>query len=259
MNFYKYQGTGNDFILIDNRSGQYNLNSRQIANLCDRHFGIGADGLMLLEKEEAYDFRMVYYNSDGNQSTMCGNGGRCIVQFAKNLGLISQSCVFIAVDGPHEAVIDGEMIHLKMQDVSQFQWIDDALVVNTGSPHYVVERNIDNPNFIQEALAIRNNALFIKEGINVNFIRKQESGAFQIRTYERGVENETRSCGTGVVAASIYYILKKSSDISEIEVETKGGVLRVRLQKKDMGFSDMWLIGPAQFVFSGEIDLSGLI
>ncbi|MFN8310285.1 MAG: diaminopimelate epimerase [Chitinophagales bacterium] len=253
--FYKYQGTGNDFIIADNRNGEWQaMDSNQIAALCDRRFGIGADGLMLLENAEGYDFRMVYFNSDGNQSTMCGNGGRCLVSFAEYLKIVQKHCRFIAVDGPHQAEIPGPLVNLQMQDVKLVEKWNADYVLNTGSPHYVrFVQHVRNTDVYAEGRRLRYSAAFEKNGINVNFVEELTPGKIYVRTYERGVEDETRSCGTGVVAAAIAYFLKSGFSKNEIEIETPGGQLRVWFQYTNGTFTNVWLSGPAVKVFEGWV------
>ncbi|MBL7931511.1 MAG: diaminopimelate epimerase [Bacteroidia bacterium] len=256
--FYKYQGTGNDFILIDNRNKDISLTNEQVAFLCHRRFGIGADGLILLELEAAVDFRMVYYNSDGNTSSMCGNGGRCITAFAKYLGVIEDKAKFMASDGLHEASIDNHgMVSLKMQDVKQVESGEDFFFLNTGSPHYVKFVNdIEHFDVYNQGKMIRNSERFHEEGTNVNFIEKKEEDLF-VRTYERGVEDETYSCGTGVTAAALVAALKGiSTGKNNCIIKTKGGSLEVTFEKVlEQNFYNIWLKGPATSVFSGSIQL----
>ena len=256
LSFFKYQGTGNDFVILDNRSQQIALTSQEIAFLCNRRMGIGADGLMLLQEKQGYDFEMVYYNADGKPSSMCGNGARCMVAFAASLGIIESKTHFLAVDGPHEAIIPSfQYVSLKMQDVNQITRDGQHCVLNTGSPHYVqFEQEIDQMNVVQEGRKIRYSDAYAAEGINVNFAVKAQDH-LQVRTYERGVEDETLSCGTGVTAAAL---ASADADGSyDIPVETPGGSLRVRFEKTSADqFSNIWLSGPATFVFKGEINLS---
>ena len=256
LNFYKYQGTGNDFIIIDNRDLKFNhADNGLVAKLCDRRFGIGADGLMLLQLKAGYDFEMVYYNSDGNESSMCGNGGRCIVEFACTLGLLKEKAHFIAIDGEHEAMVKLDFISLKMKDVNEVELNDDFSFLNTGSPHYVAfVKDISIYDVVEEGRKIRTNNRFKIEGTNVNFIEKQVDDLF-VRTYERGVEGETYSCGTGVTAAALVAAIKNVSTANDYcDIKTLGGNLKVKFTKhSDNSFTDVWLEGPATFVFKGEI------
>ena len=233
--FYKFQGTGNDFIMIDNRDLIFPKNTETIARLCDRRFGIGGDGLILLENEKGYDFKMVYYNSDGNESTMCGNGGRCLVAFAYMLDIFEEQCRFIAIDGPHDASIDNGLVQLKMIDVD------------------VVEDFEGKRMTIRELLKVRNSEKFLKEGINVNFVEVLAENQLFVRTYERGVEDETYSCGTGVTASAISYLRNKN--MNEVKVKVLGGNLKVRLEKDGDSFKNIWLEGPAKLVFEGKVNL----
>ncbi|MDX2173517.1 MAG: diaminopimelate epimerase [Bacteroidota bacterium] len=258
IQFYKYQGTGNDFILIDNRKNEIELLPEQIKLLCDRRFGIGADGLMLLELEPGADFKMIYFNSDGNPSSMCGNGGRCITAFAKQLGLITNKAKFLAVDGFHEALIDeNEIVSLKMQDVKSIEIGADYFYLNTGSPHYVkIVNNIQNFEVVKHGKEIRYNSRFKEEGTNVNFVEKINDELF-VRTYERGVEDETYSCGTGVTAAALVAALEGiSNSKNNCIIKTLGGNLEVTFDKVlEQNFYNIWLKGPAQKVFEGTIGL----
>lgn len=259
LHFSKYQGTGNDFILIDNRKQVIDpKNFELFEKLCDRRFGIGADGLMLLENDPKYDFRMRYYNSDGKEGSMCGNGGRCIVAFAYHLGIIKSSTKFIAVDGEHNATIFNSNNHLKvsinMIPVTDIEIGENYFYLNTGSPHYVqfIDSH-DQFDTYQRGKEIRYNNRFAKEGTNVNFV-SSHNNSIQVSTYERGVENETYSCGTGVVAASIsnYFKTKKT----EINIITKGGDLHVRFAPTlHESFDDIWLTGPATLVFNGDLNI----
>jgi diaminopimelate epimerase len=256
--FYKYQGTGNDFVMIDQRQHTYVKidDQKTIEKLCDRRFGIGGDGLILIVNDSETDFRMVYFNADGRQSSMCGNGGRCIVKFAHDLGVVGNSCTFNAIDGLHSAKIDENgQVHLHMLDVNVVSKDGDAYVMNTGSPHYVIF-NVEHPLSIREAGAsIRYNETYAKEGININFCTVGED-KINVATYERGVEDETYSCGTGVVASAIAYGINAglSGDV-KVEVITKGGHLEVAYHNEGFHFTDIQLIGPAQKVFSGEIEI----
>jgi diaminopimelate epimerase len=254
--FYKYQGTGNDFVMIDNRQEIFDKNNTKlIAHVCDRRFGIGADGLILLENDEISDFKMVYFNSDGNQSSMCGNGGRCIMHFANYLGIIQGVATFNAIDGLHKAKMVNNEVHLKMQDVSLVQSYDDYVFLDTGSPHHVESRkNINELNVKCEGSEIRNSDLYGSEGSNVNFVEKVNSEIFKVRTYERGVEDETLSCGTGVTAVALAMNFIGETEKNLISINTKGGELSVSFDKVNGSYKDIWLIGPATKVFKGEIE-----
>ena len=257
LNCYKYQGTGNDFVLIDNRDNSISLSIEQIKWLCDRRFGIGADGLMLLELAPNVDFKMVYYNSDGNESSMCGNGGRCITAFAKKIGVIENEAKFIAIDGLHEAKIIEDWISLKMNDVRNIEVGNDFFYLNTGSPHYVkFVSDLENVDVYSEGKKIRYNSRFEAEGTNVNFIEKKENELF-VRTYERGVENETLSCGTGVTTAALVTAISGASTTkNNCAIKTLGGNLNVKFEKVlENTFYNIWLEGPATFVFKTEIEL----
>lgn len=253
--FFKYQGTGNDFVMIDDRSETFeNQNLKLVSRLCDRKFGIGADGLILIRTHPDFDFEMIYFNADGSQS-MCGNGARCAVAFAGFLGIIEGKTRFLAIDGPHEAILKGDKVELLMGDVSGvFQKSGDCFV-NTGSPHHVrFVKNIQQYPVFDEGKAIRYNPDYAPGGTNVNFVEPISEGEIFVRTYERGVENETLSCGTGVTAAAIVYA--KEKEAAEVKIKTLGGELSVRFHKKtDGSFNQIWLIGPAEQVFEGKINI----
>jgi diaminopimelate epimerase len=266
MFFYKYQGAGNDFVMLDQRDQRWltRQDTAQIERLCDRRFGIGADGLILLERHLGFDFEMIYFNADGRESTMCGNGGRCIAAFAKHLGWVRDECRFLAIDGPHEARMSTrsdheEWVELKMSPVQSVDRLSDtAFFLNTGSPHYVrFADTVEGLDMVQEGRAVRYSERFRAEGVNVNFASPQPSGAgLCIRTYERGVENETLACGTGVTAAAIAHYLHAglSAPQVEIPVRAEGGNLAVRFQANaDGSFSEIWLCGPAARVFEGRL------
>ncbi|MCX6199711.1 MAG: diaminopimelate epimerase [Bacteroidetes bacterium] len=257
VKFYKYQGTGNDFIMIDNRTAGLRLKRAAIEKLCDRRFGIGADGLILLEQAKGYDFKMVYYNSDGRESSMCGNGGRCLIQFAHELGLIKKQCRFMAIDGEHEGeILKGGIVSLKMQDVKQIKTPGLATVMNTGSPHYVMfVSDVQQINLVEEARKIRYSKTYAKEGINVNFVQLKTATEIFVRTYERGVEDETLSCGTGVVAACLATAMQSTAPLKKIKVQTKGGKLEVKFTPVKKGFENIYLLGPAQKVFKGRFEI----
>ncbi len=256
LKFSKYQGTGNDFVMIDNRQLLFPKRQTVIAQLCHRRFGIGADGLILLEKptHTEDDFKMVYYNADGNESTMCGNGGRCLVKFAHDIGVIENKARFTAIDGPHEATHNQELVSLKMRDVSGYKKTTDAYIIDSGSPHYITfVENVAQINVAKQGRAIRNSPPFKTEGINVNFVEINNS-EFKIRTYERGVEAETYSCGTGVTAAALALFISKNST-KEVTLHTQGGILQVHFEAAEKGFKNIWLTGPAEKTFTGELSL----
>jgi diaminopimelate epimerase len=257
LDFKKYQGAGNDFIIIDNRSGNIQLTKTQIHFLCNRRFGIGADGLMLLNNKANVDFEMIYYNADGAIGSMCGNGGRCITQFAFDLGIHKENYLFLASDGPHEAFFGkNNWIHLKMKDVNTIITNNDGYVLDTGSPHYVKEVNdVETTDVVRNGREIRYSDDFKQKGINVNFVQVQQNKII-VRTYERGVEDETLSCGTGVTAASLVFAHNQHG-FNRIEVSTKGGYLAVEFDKTgEHHFNNIWLCGPANFVYKGSIEIN---
>ena len=254
--FYKYQGTGNDFIIVDNRKGILgHYASSFVQGLCDRHWGIGADGFIVIQEHPQYDFEMIYHNADGSQS-LCGNGSRCAVHLAKQLGIIDQDAYFLTTDGPHQAYCKEGLIHLQLHDVSEIEVLQDGYLLNTGSPHYV--KHVDNwqhLNVYKAGKQIRNTPPFQKTGINVNFVRLEEDNNITVRTYERGVEDETLSCGTGAVAAALVAATKGYT--SPISVHTQGGGLQVSFAKEsDRHFQHIYLIGPAKMVFQGAIEVT---
>jgi diaminopimelate epimerase len=257
IHFYKYQGTGNDFVIMDNRNGQYDyLTDEQVKFLCDRRFGIGGDGLMLLNKQDGYDFGMKYYNSDGRESSMCGNGGRCLVAFANKMGIRKEVLSFLAVDGPHEATMKGDSwVNLKMQDVNGVEASELYSYLNTGSPHYVqFVEDVKSLDVFNQGRSIRYNERFKEKGTNVNFVQPTENGIF-VRTYERGVEDETYSCGTGVTAAALMSAGKETTTYT-VPVQTLGGGLEVKFHKTgEQSYDNIWLCGPATLVFEGDITI----
>lgn len=259
IHFYKYQGTGNDFIMIDNRSNFFPKNdAKLISFLCNRHFGIGSDGLILIENAENYDFRMVFFNPDASQS-MCGNGGRCSVAFAHKLGIIEKNTTFVAIDGEHQAqVLENEKISIKMLDVSKIETSRNFTRLNTGSPHQVeICKNLENFDVKSEGAKIR--FKHSTEGINVNFVEPVKDNIFKVRTYERGVEDETFSCGTGATAVAIAMHKTKKTEQNEIILQTKGGELSVSFEvnNKLLGlkkeYQNVYLTGGAKLIFEGEI------
>lgn len=262
--FYKYEGAGNDFVMIDNRGLQVSPGQEFVKRICDRHFGIGADGMILLEEDGVSDFSMRYYNADGNEGTMCGNGGRCITLFANQLGLIESEARFSAIDGGHQSIIlnlgDGAtIILLKMNDVENIIEKQGQWMIDTGSPHLVIPvDNLDEVDVYSEGRKIRYSPLFADEGINVNFVKIANNSVW-IRTYERGVENETLACGTGAVAAAITAFGGNPGLSSPVHVEARGGLLKVHLNKQSQKYTNIWLEGPAKCVFKGEINIDFLI
>jgi len=258
IEFYKYQGTGNDFVMIDNRSNTFpKENIQLIAHLCDRRFGIGGDGLILLENDPAADFKMVYYNSDGNQSTMCGNGGRCLVAFAQKLNVIKNDATFNAIDGLHHAsVAQNGIVSLQMIDVLEIKETPDYSFLNTGSPHHVqLVEDLEHYNVKENGAAIRYGDLYGKAGSNINFVSKIDDTTFSLRTYERGVEDETLACGTGATAVAIAMNATGVTDATTIDLNVEGGKLAVSFDKKDNAYINVFLIGPAKFVFKGVMEI----
>lgn len=258
LKFYKYHGTGNDFVMIDNRNDQFpKNNTKLIEQLCDRKFGIGADGLILLENDNSTDFRMVYYNSDGNQSSMCGNGGRCLVAFAKSLDVIQNQTTFIATDGLHHASIsENGIVSLQMKDVSEVKVTPEYVFLDTGSPHHIeVVEDLQGLDVKEKGAKIRYGNLYGEKGSNVNFVKQIDEKTFSIRTYERGVEDETLSCGTGATAAAIAMKVLGKTDSETVNINVKGGKLEISFQMHENKFTDVFLKGPAEFVFSGIIEI----
>jgi diaminopimelate epimerase len=259
IHFYKYQGTGNDFIIVDNRNWTItSLTTGQINHLCDRRFGIGADGFMLLNNKEGYDFEMKYYNSDGREGSMCGNGGRCMVKFASHMGIRPAMYKFLASDGEHEAEITPQgIVRLKMKDVNGVEDDNGDYILNTGSPHYVkMVSDVMEMDVFSKGMDIRYGPRFSKDGINVNFTEPEGDKGIIVRTYERGVEDETFSCGTGVTAAALVSY-NNAKGFNEVKVKTKGGNLTVEFERISDGvYRNIWLCGPAEKVFEGEVTVN---
>lgn len=259
IKFEKFQGAGNDFILLDNRNAIYsNLTFEQIKTICNRHTGIGADGLILLDYSNDSDFEMRYFNSDGNASSLCGNGSRCVVAYAYKLGIIGNYTQFKAIDGYHNAqLISNNEVRLKMNNISRIMHFDKAIVLDTGSPHYIeLHDDISNLNIKKLGSEIRNSKPFNPEGINVNFIQKESNQKFLIRTFERGVEDETLACGTGAVAAAVgMHHLGETEGETKIELQALGGMLIVDFIYKNKSYENIHLQGPANFVFSGTLKI----
>jgi len=252
ISFYKYQGTGNDFVIIDNRNQTFpKSDTNVVAHLCDRKFGVGADGLLLLENHDTVDFTMVYYNADGNLSSMCGNGGRCIVHFANHLGIISEKARFEAVDGMHDASFTAAGVSLKMNDVFELRKEANCCFLDTGSPHHVeIVNDITNYAVFKEGRLIRED-VYGAEGANVNFVEAKGGNTFAVRTYERGVEDETLSCGTGVTAVAIAMFDMGMTPEHKVTLQTQGGDLVVSFEKTKNGYQNVFLEGPAVQVYKG--------
>lgn len=252
--FYKYQGAGNDFVMMDNRLGTHSLNKTQIALICDRRFGVGADGLILLEEADSSDFKMRYYNADGALGSMCGNGGRCVVAFAKRLNLFSESCVFEAFDGLHKAVVlDNGTVSLEMSDVTEISMHNKNYLLDTGSPHLVCFVDaVKAISIKEEGAKIRYSKDFNKQGVNVNFAQLN-NGELVIKTYERGVEDETLACGTGATATAIAAFYSGLITENSIKLTALGGDLQVSFTKTNNAFTNVKLVGGAEFVFKGNI------
>ena len=257
--FYKYQGTGNDFILVDNRKNEYSsLSTAQIKRLCDRRFGIGADGLMLLQERTGYDFEMKYYNADGKEGSLCGNGSRCMVKFVYQLGIHKELYKFLAADGVHEAEIDIDgTVSLRMKDIRMIKKFHNDFILDTGSPHYIkLVNHVMDMDVYKKGYEIRHSKEFEDDGINVNFVEQtDEPDKIIVRTFERGVEDETLSCGTGVTAAALI-CYHNENGFNEVGVKTPGGELSVEFDRLDDNrYENIWLCGPAEKVFEGSVEI----
>ena len=256
--FYKYQGTGNDFVILDNRNRKNDgLSTEIIRKICDRRFGVGGDGLMLLNTHPQYDFEMKYYNADGRESSMCGNGGRCLTKFASDMGILKSDYTFLAIDGVHESTIETDgTVALKMKDVEGIKQLHNNYVLDTGSPHFVESvGDVMHYDVYKRGQEIRYSKEFAKEGINVNFVQETDQrDLIIVRTYERGVEDETLSCGTGVTAAALVFS-HNDTGFNRVEVKTRGGHLSVEYDRVNGRYENIWLIGPAEKVFEGRMQL----
>ncbi|MCG8305993.1 MAG: diaminopimelate epimerase [Cytophagales bacterium] len=252
ITFFKYQGTGNDFIMVDDRRAIFDPEDHAlIAHLCHRKFGIGADGLILIRNHEAADFEMIYYNSDGHLTSLCGNGSRCAVKFSNQLGIVRDRCKFMTSEGILHSRIEGDLVYVKMPDVDDIEKRKDHYFLYTGSPHHVCfVRDVERHDVFREGRKIRFGAPYFKEGSNVNFVQQYNRSEIFVRTYERGVENETLSCGTGVTAAAL--VLAMEGATSPVKVKTLGGELHISFEKKDGHFKNIFLSGPAVKVFEGK-------
>jgi len=255
--FYKYQGAGNDFVIIDNRQLLFPKNNNElIKRICDRKFGIGADGLMLLEDSGHSDFKMIYYNADGYQGSMCGNGGRCIVAFAKSLGMFDQKTSFEALGETYSATVGNDLVNLKMTDVREIQIHPDHVFLDTGSPHHIsFTDNLSQLDVYKVGREIRYGPPYNELGTNVNFVQKINENTFKVRTYERGVEGETLSCGTGVTAAALASFHMNKTCSKSIDIQTLGGDLTIEFEKENDIYTNIILTGPASFVFKGSITI----
>ena len=257
IQFYKYQGTGNDFVMIDNRTNTFPKNNTKLIEfLCDRRFGIGGDGLILLENHEKYDFTMVYYNSDGSTSTMCGNGGRCIVAFAKRLGIIETEAHFEASDGYHFAKFENNLIALQMIDVTEVKHFSTHDYVYTGSPHHVqLVSDLKDFDVKNTGKMLRHSDLYDASGCNINFVAQENTDTFSVRTYERGVEDETLSCGTGATAVAIAMHATEKTTANRIHINVLGGKLTISFDVEKNIYKNLFLTGPAEFVFAGSLEV----
>ena len=257
IDFYKYEGTGNDFIIIDNRDLKFQKNNKElIQNICDRKKGVGADGLILLENHDTLDFCMTYFNADGSESGFCGNGSRCITDLANKLNIIQDKAVFKAIDGTHESKIINQKISVRMNDVSRADIINyndsfNTTFIDTGSPHLIrMYNNIDAIDIIKESRALKLKYSEYSQGLNINFCEISDSN-IRLRTYERGVENETLSCGTGAVASAIFLKDSGFTDSDKIKILMKGGTLCINFRKEQTVYSEVWLSGAVNMVFKG--------
>ncbi len=252
--FDKYQGAGNDFIIIDNRKDVVDpADSHLINRLCDRRFGIGADGLILVSCHDRADYEMKYFNADGKLGSMCGNGGRCTAHFALRSGIAGAKQRFLAFDGLHEAFVARDTVRLQIGDVYEHVKIDGNYFIDTGSPHYVVfTADLDKLDVVEEGRKLRWAPHFAPGGTNVNFVQVGGDG-LSIRTFERGVEDETLACGTGATASVIASILAGHCDRAPVGVRARGGALSVDFKVQKDRITDIWLTGPVSFVFEGKM------
>jgi len=255
ISFFKYQGTGNDFIIVDDRNKLFPADNDLIVHLCDRKFGIGSDGLILIQNSSTADFHMEFFNPDASKS-FCGNGSRCAVAFAYRIGMIERTTNFTAIDGLHSAVVESSsIVKITMKDVIDLRKSDADMILNTGSPHFVrFTENLAEEDIINTGREIRFSEQFKQEGINVNLVEVLGNNKVKCATYERGVENETLSCGTGVTAVAIAANQLKNCS-SPISIVTKGGNLAVEFEYTKDRYKNVTLKGPAAFVYKGEIEV----
>ena len=260
FSFVKYQGTGNDFVIVDNRDGQFPIQNHEgIAQLCHRNFGIGADGFIAIESDEKADFFMRYFNADGHEGSLCGNGSRCAIHYANTLGLTQEDVVFRAADGLHQARIVGDEVALELHPISNWESREAALFLDTGSPHHVVfVADVDAVDVATQGAAIAHGAPYFSDGTNVNFVAVTGDASLSVRTFERGVEAETLSCGTGVTASAIAAHITKRVITEHIAIHTRGGALKVSFTPTDNGYKAVVLQGPATPVFNGKFDIDSL-
>ena len=255
INFFKYQGTGNDFIIIDFREKNIKLTDEIIKSICNRKFGIGSDGLMIIKNHDDYDFEMKFFNPDGS-SSFCGNGSRCAVLYSLHHGFIQRKCSFLTNDGVHQATVNkDEIVRVSIRNPKQFNELkNDSFEINTGSPHYIqFMSDINQLDFLTYCKSIRNNKKYKKNGININLVEDKNSNLI-MRTFERGVENETLSCGSGVTAAALAFGYRKKN-INKVHIKTLGGNLIVEFKMNKSTFSEIHLSGPSSFVFKGELNI----
>lgn len=256
FNFHKYQGAGNDFIIIDDRAKRFPSEDKAlIERLCDRRFGIGSDGILLIQHSDEADLHIDFLNPDGSRS-FCGNGSRCGLRFAASLGMIKDECSFTASDGLHEGKLEKDLVHIAMRDVEGVEQNEFGIELYTGSPHLIrFVDDLETVDVLTEGAAIRYNERYEEEGVNVNFVEQISPDTLAILTYERGVEGETLACGTGVTAAVLANASQERIDRNEIFVKAKGGDLSVRFEKEGSGFKNIWLTGPAVKVYEGSVIL----
>ena len=252
INFYKYQSSGNSFLLVDDLQNKINLNKSQIVKLCDFSYGVGSDGLIIIKPSKESDFELQFFNPDGSKG-FCGNGSLCALDFLKNKKFINNYCNFVAFDGIHEAKINND-IYLKMKNINFYEKINNDYYINSGAPHYIrfIDHNLKRIDIVNESMIIKNNDFLKKNPCNIDFISLEDKGVIYVRTFEKGVDRETLSCGTGAIASAIAFSIKKNLKIDYVRM--KGGILKVDYKKnKNNTFSDIYLIGNPKKVFNGEI------
>lgn len=256
LKFSKYHGTGNDFIMVYNHNESFTFSQSSVKKMCDRRYGVGADGLIIIEKTLEADFKMIYYNADGFEGSMCGNGARCAVSFAKDIELIQNQCKFLAYDGMHKGLIlENGLVSIEMSDVSLIEVQNNIWKIDTGSPHLICfSETVSEIDVKHEGASIRNSSNYIEDGININFVQFTKNEIF-VRTYERGVEDETLSCGTGAIASAIAAFESGLSNSDRVKVNVLGGQLEVLFSKVGSKYSNIHLIGPTKFIFKGEVDV----